>query len=336
MPELPEVETIKRDLEREVVGKRIKTVEVSGTRSIRQGHEEAVHRPSRGRQGHRRPAQGQVPAAQARHRRPARRPPPHERPAAEGGREGPGGQAHPCHAHAAARGQLRFVDPRTFGEMFVSDPEHLAEDAPELATLGFDPLDEPISWIDFGRMLIAKPVQLKAFLMDQQLIAGIGNIYSDEILYAAGLRYDRMSRHPHDAGHPPALPRGGRGDARSREAPRVVARRRAVPRPVRTCRRLPERAPGVRPRGPGLPPLPKHDRTRQVPGPVDLLLPQLPGLSRRRRPLRFAPAPLAALDKRCFAHPAAHCAAIPNRARRPLNHAPSRTGAPLGSMRPCS
>ena len=77
--------------------------------------------------------------------------------------------------------------------MFVSDPEHLAEDAPELATLGFDPLDEPISWIDFGRMLIAKPVQLKAFLMDQHLIAGIGNIYSDEILYAAGLRYDRMS-----------------------------------------------------------------------------------------------------------------------------------------------
>ena len=37
MPELPEVETIRRDLEREVVGKRIKTVEVSGTRSIRRG-----------------------------------------------------------------------------------------------------------------------------------------------------------------------------------------------------------------------------------------------------------------------------------------------------------
>ena len=36
-------------------------------------------------------------------------------------------------------GQLRFVDPRTFGEMFVSDPDHLAEDAPELADLGFDP-----------------------------------------------------------------------------------------------------------------------------------------------------------------------------------------------------
>ncbi len=37
MPELPEVETIQRDLEREIVGKKIKTVEVSGTRSMRRG-----------------------------------------------------------------------------------------------------------------------------------------------------------------------------------------------------------------------------------------------------------------------------------------------------------
>ena len=33
-------------------------------------------------------------------------------------------------------GQLRFVDPRTFGEMFVSDPDHLAEDAPSSPTWG--------------------------------------------------------------------------------------------------------------------------------------------------------------------------------------------------------
>ena len=43
-------------------------------------------------------------------------------------------------------GQLRFVDPRTFGELFVTTPEQLAEEVPELADLGFDPLDEPISW----------------------------------------------------------------------------------------------------------------------------------------------------------------------------------------------
>ncbi len=86
-------------------------------------------------------------------------------------------------------------------------------------------------------------------------------------------------RHPHDPGHPPALSRGRRGDARSREAPRFVARGRAVPRPVRTRRRLPERTPGVWPRGPRLPSVSKHDRTREVPGTLHLLLPQLPGLS---------------------------------------------------------
>ena len=36
-------------------------------------------------------------------------------------------------------------------------------------------------------------MKLKAFLMDQTIIAGIGNIYADEILFAAGLRYDRMT-----------------------------------------------------------------------------------------------------------------------------------------------
>jgi formamidopyrimidine-DNA glycosylase len=41
--------------------------------------------------------------------------------------------------------------------------------------------------------MLEHPMKLKAFLMDQSLIAGIGNIYSDEILFAAGLRYDRMT-----------------------------------------------------------------------------------------------------------------------------------------------
>ena len=36
-------------------------------------------------------------------------------------------------------------------------------------------------------------MNLKAFLMDQSIIAGLGNIYSDEILWEAGLRYDRLS-----------------------------------------------------------------------------------------------------------------------------------------------
>src|SRR5436190_10912652 len=90
-------------------------------------------------------------------------------------------------------GKLRFVDPRTFGELFVTTPEELAAEVPELAHLGFDPVDEMMSWTQFGEMLHHRKAKLKVLLMDQKFVAGIGNIYSDEILFAAGLRYDRAS-----------------------------------------------------------------------------------------------------------------------------------------------
>jgi formamidopyrimidine-DNA glycosylase len=90
-------------------------------------------------------------------------------------------------------GQLRFVDPRTFGELFVTATDQLQEDVPELAHLGFDPLDQVMSWTTFGDLLQVRRTKLKALLMDQRFIAGIGNLYADEILFAAGLRYDRSS-----------------------------------------------------------------------------------------------------------------------------------------------
>jgi formamidopyrimidine-DNA glycosylase len=103
----------------------------------------------------------------------------------------------PKHTHVVFTftqgGQLRFVDPRTFGEMFVTTPDELEEQVPELAHLGFDPVDDVMSWTRFGEMLMARKTKLKALLMDQKFVAGIGNIYSDEILWTAGLRYDRSS-----------------------------------------------------------------------------------------------------------------------------------------------
>ena len=64
---------------------------------------------------------------------------------------------------------------------------------PELAHLGFDPLEDVMSWDRFGLLLHQHKAGVKALLMDQSFVAGIGNIYSDEILFAAGLRYDRLS-----------------------------------------------------------------------------------------------------------------------------------------------
>src|SRR5262249_22225088 len=63
----------------------------------------------------------------------------------------------------------------------------------ELAHLGIDPLETAMSWEHYGSLLAQRHAKLKPLLMDQKFIAGIGNIYSDEILWCAGLRCDRMS-----------------------------------------------------------------------------------------------------------------------------------------------
>jgi formamidopyrimidine-DNA glycosylase len=194
MPELPEVETIRRGLEREAVGKRIKAVEVTGTRSIRRhkqkkqftGRLEGVKITGVERRGKylllkldsgdllvvHLGMSGQLLRAQTR-------------------------EPLSKHTHAvftfSQGGQLRFCDPRTFGELFVTTPDELTSEVPELADLGFDPVEHPVSWTTFAERVLTRKVKLKALLMDQHFIAGLGNIYSDEILWDAGLRFDRSS-----------------------------------------------------------------------------------------------------------------------------------------------
>lgn len=89
-------------------------------------------------------------------------------------------------------GQLRYVDPRTFGEMFVTGKDELGQ-IKELQKLGLDPLEEPLTWQYFSQALSDRKAKMKAILMDQQFICGVGNIYSDEILFLSGIRYDRPS-----------------------------------------------------------------------------------------------------------------------------------------------
>ena len=196
MPELPEVETLKRDLEKEVVGKRIKQVDVAGMRSIRR-HPNKKHFAGK-LEGHKIlgiDRRGKYLLVKL-----------------EGGdilvvhlgmsgqllrSKGAAKDKPDKHTHVVITftqaGRLRFVDPRTFGELFVTTPEELPGEVPELGHLGFDPLDNMMSWTKFGEMLHDRRSKLKAVLMDQKFVAGIGNIYSDEILFAAGLRYDRAS-----------------------------------------------------------------------------------------------------------------------------------------------
>jgi formamidopyrimidine-DNA glycosylase len=196
MPELPEVETIRRDLQGEVVNRKIKTVEVRNGRTVRRHPSAKQFRAllegrtitAINRAGKYLLLELDDGSALVVHL-------------------GMSGQLHRAksakeakapHTHAVITftqgGQLRFVDPRTFGELFVSAaPAEGEPKLPELAHLGFDPLEDVMSWDRFWAMLASHHAGLKNLLMDQEFVAGIGNMYADEILYAAGLRYDRLS-----------------------------------------------------------------------------------------------------------------------------------------------
>jgi formamidopyrimidine-DNA glycosylase len=96
---------------------------------------------------------------------------------------------HPQHVHAEmvfAGGQestLRYWNPRRFGRLSLLDRKAL--DHYLARRFGCDPLT--VSWKDFHRLIKARRGRLKPLLMHQQSIAGIGNIYANEILFRAGL-----------------------------------------------------------------------------------------------------------------------------------------------------
>ncbi len=85
--------------------------------------------------------------------------------------------------NATASRELRFRDVRRFGSVWLTQGR---TDAPPagLADLGPEPLE--ITAREFDHVL-SRRRQIKALLMDQQTIAGMGNIYCDESLYAAGI-----------------------------------------------------------------------------------------------------------------------------------------------------
>ncbi len=92
--------------------------------------------------------------------------------------------------HFADGGQLRYVDPRTFGEMFVTEESDLGE-IPELTRLGMDPIAGELAIDYLSSTFARRKTRIKPLLMDQTFICGLGNIYSDEVLFLAGVRHDR-------------------------------------------------------------------------------------------------------------------------------------------------
>nr|WSX49579.1 bifunctional DNA-formamidopyrimidine glycosylase/DNA-(apurinic or apyrimidinic site) lyase [Streptomyces sp. NBC_00974] len=198
MPELPEVEVVRRGLERWVAGRTVDAVEVL--------HPRAVRRHAGGGADFAARLAGETFAV------PRRRGkylwlPLAERDLSVLGHLGMSGQllvqpeGAPDEKHLRIRmrfrdgagTELRFVDQRTFGGLSlhetVADSEEGLPDV--IAHIARDPLDPLFDETAYHLALRAKRTTVKRALLDQSLISGVGNIYADEALWRAKLHYER-------------------------------------------------------------------------------------------------------------------------------------------------
>ncbi|MGA2852432.1 MAG: bifunctional DNA-formamidopyrimidine glycosylase/DNA-(apurinic or apyrimidinic site) lyase [Terracidiphilus sp.] len=95
------------------------------------------------------------------------------------------------HTHArltlASGREVRFVDPRRFGRLEFRDLERTAG----FSAPGKEPLT--INADEFVELFRGRRLAIKAALLNQSLLAGVGNIYADESLYRAGIRPSRLA-----------------------------------------------------------------------------------------------------------------------------------------------
>jgi formamidopyrimidine-DNA glycosylase len=86
--------------------------------------------------------------------------------------------------------ELRFVDQRTFGGLSVHETSPDGAPVP-LAHIALDPLDPGFDDAAFHPALRRRRTTIKRALLDQSLISGVGNIYADEALWRTQLHYER-------------------------------------------------------------------------------------------------------------------------------------------------
>jgi formamidopyrimidine-DNA glycosylase len=87
---------------------------------------------------------------------------------------------------------LRYRDPRRFGRLLLGTEESLLA-SKKMPKLGPEPIDPAFPTEALYQSLRKRRTSLKAVLLDQRTIAGVGNIYADESLHRARLRPDRMA-----------------------------------------------------------------------------------------------------------------------------------------------
>ncbi|MFP5370340.1 MAG: bifunctional DNA-formamidopyrimidine glycosylase/DNA-(apurinic or apyrimidinic site) lyase [Actinomycetes bacterium] len=200
MPELPEVEVVRRGLEQWVAGRTVATVEVHHPRAVRRHLEGADHFAAA--------VTGRTLGA-ARRRGKYLWLPISDPDGTPAGRAlvahlGMSGQllvekpTSPDEVHLRARftftdggRELRFVDQRTFGGLAVEDLAADGSVPPRLAHIAVDPLDGSFDVDAFSAALRRRRTEVKRALLDQTLIGGVGNIYADEALWRARLHGTR-------------------------------------------------------------------------------------------------------------------------------------------------
>ena len=192
MPELPEVETVRRTLQQLVAGKTIERVSVRLPRIIRRPSEpERFEAELAGRTIHRIDRRGKFllfvmdELMMVSHLR----------------MEGRYGVYHAdepveTHTHVVFHFtdgmQLRYKDVRQFGTMDLFAIGQEWKESP-LHKLGVEPLDADFRAATLRALLGNRTTKIKPLLLNQELVVGIGNIYADESLYLAGIHPERTA-----------------------------------------------------------------------------------------------------------------------------------------------
>jgi formamidopyrimidine-DNA glycosylase len=196
VPELPEVETLRHDLDKEVAGRKVKAVEVRAARVVRR-HRNRPEFADRlvGRKLGATTRLGDLLLI-----------------GLDGGPDttalvvdlGPAGRllkqrsAAPTDRQTDAvlsftvGGDLRALDLGEDGELFLAGQAEVEELADRWRG-AIDPLADAVVWQALGARLGARQERLRTLLTDPTFVAGIGPVYADEILWAGGLRWDRDS-----------------------------------------------------------------------------------------------------------------------------------------------
>lgn len=184
LPELPEVEMTRRHLESVLVGRILESVEVNHLRTARHNSspEEVSSRLTRRRvtdvKRHGKFLEvllddGQTMVAHL----------------GMSGRWSVSDDEDVPHTHFVARlddgSVVKFIDPRTFGFVAVYDEEDIGMSG--LSRLGPDAWADPPSVDDLAGRLEGRKAPIKALLLDQRPVSGLGNIYADEALHLSGI-----------------------------------------------------------------------------------------------------------------------------------------------------